>query len=90
MRVELALQEMLPEPQVPWLQSTDWMAAGQSPGGQKQPAVSLASSVECSISPSTKDNKRLGSLIFSTEIHVDMSPVATAFLWMLNFRTSRW
>ena len=81
MRVELALQEMLPEPQVPWLQSTDWMAAGQSPGGQKQPAVSLASSfVECSISPSTKDNERLGSLIFSTEIHVDISPVDSAFL----------
>lgn len=46
MRVEVALQEMMPEPQVPWLQSTDWMPAGQSPGGQNQPAVSLASRVE--------------------------------------------
>ena len=75
MRVELALQEMLPEPQVRWLQSADWMDVGQSPGGQKQPTVSLASSLYCSISPSTKDSERLGSLIFSTEIHVDMSPV---------------
>lgn len=46
MRVKLAMQDMLPELQVPWLQSTDWTASGQSPGDQNQPAVSLASSVE--------------------------------------------
>lgn len=40
------MQDMLPELQVPWLQSTDWTASGQSPGDQNQPAVSLASSVE--------------------------------------------
>lgn len=79
-RMELAIQKTMPGPQVPWLQSTDWTAAGQNPEGQNQPAVSVAKSVEWySISPSTKDNKRLGSLIFSTKIHVEIFPVDSAF-----------
>lgn len=70
----------MPEIQASWLQSTDWAAAGQNPEGQNQPAVSLTSSVEWySISPSTEDNKRLGSLIFSAEIHVEISPVDCVF-----------
>ena len=78
--MELAEQEMMPELQASWQQSTDWTAAGQDPEGQKQPAVSLTSSIEwCSISPITKDNKRLGSLLFSTEIHAEISPVDAVF-----------
>lgn len=59
------MQEMMPEFQVPWLQSTDCTAAGQNPGGQKQPAVSLASNVEWySLFLSTKDNKEVRKTYF--------------------------
>lgn len=53
------------------------------PESRRSESASCVFSQPCwvvSISPSTKDNERLGSLIFSTEMHVDISPADSAFL----------